>query len=110
MVERLCEESLQKFLTYLNPLKVMSVLLEFASVLEKKRGKKFSNPIKIRLIVHCGCALERMVMHNGLEYKGERENIDTQKLKYLQEASCVFEKRLKIELTADELCYMTEMI
>jgi len=110
VVERLCEESLQKFLTYLNPLKVMSVLLEFSSVLEEKMDRKFSNPIKIRLIVHCGCALERMVIHNGLEYKGNREDIDTQKLAYLKEAACVFEKSLKIELTADELYYMTELI
>lgn len=110
VVQKLCEESLQKFLTYLNPLKVMSVLLEFDSVLEKKMGKKFSNPIKIRLIVHCGCALERMVINNGLVYTGNREEIDTQKFNCVAEAVSVFERSLKIKLTADEIYYMTDMI
>lgn len=110
VVQKLCEESLQKFLTYLNPLKVMSVLLEFDSVLEKKMGKKFSNPIKIRLIVHCGCALERMVINNGLVYTGNREEVDTQKFNCVAEAVSVFERSLKIKLTADEIYYMTDMI
>jgi len=110
VVQKLCEESLQKFLTYLNPLKVMSVLLEFDSVLEKKMGKKFSNPIKIRLIVHCGCALERMVINNGLVYTGNREEVDTQKFNCVAEAVSVFERSLKIKLTEDEIYYMTDMI
>ncbi|WP_019552082.1 sigma 54-interacting transcriptional regulator [Propionispira raffinosivorans] len=110
VVQKLCEESLQKFLTYLNPIKVMSVLLEFDSVLEKKMGKKFSNPIKIRLIVHCGCALERMVIHNGLVYTGNRQNVDTQKFNCITEAASVFERSLKIKLTEDEIYYMTDMI
>jgi len=110
VVQKLCEESLQKFLTYLNPIKVMSVLLEFDSVLEKKMGKKFSNPIKIRLIVHCGCALERMVINNGLVYSGNRQDIDTQKFNCVAEATSVFERSLKIKLTEDEIYYMTDMI
>ncbi len=110
VVQRLCEESLQKFLTYLNPAKVMSVLLEFDSVLEKEMGKVFSNPIKIRLIVHCGCALERVVTQSPLVYKGDRAKIDTQKLKAVKKAATVFEKSLNLKLEEDEYCYMADMI
>lgn len=110
VVRNLCEESLQKFLTYLNPMKVISVLLEFDSVLEKELKKQLSNPIRIRLIVHCGCALERMVIKNGLTYSGDRSLIDTHKLDCIKKASSVFEKTLKISFTEDELYYIAEMI
>ena len=110
VVERLCAESLQKFLTYLNPLKIMSVLLDFSSVLEKKSGKTFNNPIKIRLIVHCGCALERMVIHTGLVYKGDRTKLDEKNLAALRDAATIFHKSLNIELTEDELCFMADLI
>ena len=110
VVQKLCEESLQKFLTYLNPAKVMSVLLEFDSVLEHSLGKAYSNPIRIRLIVHCGCALERIVTHSPLIYKGDRTNIDTQTLGAVRKAAAVFEKALNLSLDEDELCYMADML
>ena len=110
VVRRLCEESLQKFLTFLNPAKVISVLMEFDSVLEKRLGTSFSNPIRIRLIVHCGCALERIVTASTLVYKGDRSQVDTQKLQCIREAARVFEESLDFSLTEDELCYMVDMI
>ena len=110
VVRRLCEESLEKFLTFLNPAKVISVLMDFDSVLEKKLGHSFSNPIRIRLIVHCGCALERVVTGSPLVYKGDRSLLDTQKLQYIKEAAEVFEKSLNFKLTEDEFCYMADMI
>jgi len=73
-------------------------------------GKKFSNPIKIRLIVHCGCALERMVIGNGLVYQGDSSQLDQQKLQQLKRAAEIFEKSLKIKLTEDEFYYMSELI
>lgn len=110
VVKNLCEESLQKFLTYLNPAKVISVLLEFDSVLEKSLAKPLSNPLRIRLIVHCGCALERMVLREGLVYRDNKAKLNKRKLQSLRDASIVFKKTLNIEITDDELCYIAEMI
>ncbi len=110
VVQTLCEESLRKFLTYLNPSKVLSVLLEFDSILEKTLGQTFSNPIRVRLIVHCGCALERIVTRNQLVYKGDRSQIDTQKLYAIKKAASVFEKSLKLRFDEDEFCFMANMI
>jgi transcriptional regulatory protein LevR/transcriptional regulator with AAA-type ATPase domain len=110
VVRNLCEESLQKFLTYLNPSKVISVLLEFESVLEKELNRKLSNPIQIRLIVHCGCALERMVINNPLHYDGKQDGIDTEKFEAVKKAASVFKNTLKITLTNDEMLLITEML
>ncbi len=110
VVRRLCEESLEKFLTYLNPAKVMDSLMEFDRVLEAELGKHFSNPVRIRIIVHCGCALERIVTRSPLHFDKNKQEIDTQKLSAIQKAVKIFEKTLKLRFDADELCFMAEMI
>jgi transcriptional regulatory protein LevR/transcriptional regulator with AAA-type ATPase domain len=110
VVQNLCEESLQKFLTYLNPAKVMSVLLEFDRILEKELSIKLSNPLRIRLIVHCGCALERIVTRSPLSYKEDKEKIDTQKLEAVKKASRVFDETLKLRFDEDEYYFMANMI
>lgn len=110
VVRSLCEESLQKFLTYLNPAKVISVLFEFDSVLESELNVKLTNPIRIRLVVHTGCALERMVTRSGLTYKGARKAIDPAKLEAVRNAARVFDRALSLALTEDELCYIAELI
>jgi transcriptional regulatory protein LevR/transcriptional regulator with AAA-type ATPase domain len=110
VVKKLCRESLEKFLTYLNPSKVLSVLLEFDDILEKELGESFSNPIKIRIIVHCGCALERAVLHGPLLYKGQKGDVDTQKLEAVKKAVSVFKNTLNIDLDEDECCYMADMV
>ena len=109
VVRNLCEESLEKFLTYLNPKKIMSVLIDFQSVLEKESKRKWNNPLRIRLIVHCGCALERMVVQEGLKYQGEIDEVDTLKVKMIKKAASVFEKTLNIILSDDEIYYMAQM-
>lgn len=110
VVRKLCEESLEKFLTYLNPHKVISVLIDFESVLERELGRRFNNPIQIRLIVHVGCALERIVVNNSLKYSGDREKMDNRKLAAVEKAARVFQTALKLSLTEDEMCYIADML
>lgn len=110
VVERLCEESLQKFLTYLNPAKVMGGLLEFDKILEKELAIKLSNPLRIRLIVHCGCALERIVTRSPLAFKDDKSKVDTQKLAAVKKAASVFDKTLKLHFDEDEFYFIANMI
>lgn len=110
VVQKLCEESLQKFLTYLNPAKIMGGLLEFDRQLETELGLKLSNPLRIRIIVHCGCALERIVTRSPLVYKGDKSAVDTQKLAAVKKAARVFDKTLKLRFDEDEFYFMADMI
>lgn len=110
VVQTLCEESLQKFLTYLNPAKIIGGLLEFDRQLEEKLQLHLSNPLRIRLLVHCGCALERSVTRTPLHYKDDKSQVDTVKLKALREASSVFSESLKLELDEDEYYFMVNLL
>lgn len=110
VLRNFCEDSLQQFLTYLNPSKVIDTLLSFDEILEKSLQVNLNNPLKVRLIVHCGCALERMIMGKGLIYDEDLPEVDTQKLECVKKAAVIFENSIHITLTHDELCFIAEMI
>jgi transcriptional regulatory protein LevR/transcriptional regulator with AAA-type ATPase domain len=106
-----CEESLIEMLTYLNPAKVLDTLLKFDSVLEANLGYQLTNPQRIRLLVHCGCALERMVLQKGLSYdESDYPPIDMQKLECVDIAAKLFENTIKISLTRDEKAFIASMV
>lgn len=67
VLKRFCEDGLQEMLLYLNPNKIIDILLKFINILEEKLKLTWDNPQKLRLIIHIGCALERMVINNGLK-------------------------------------------
>jgi transcriptional regulatory protein LevR/transcriptional regulator with AAA-type ATPase domain len=110
VVRKLCEDSLQQFLMYMNPGKILSVLIQFQEVLEAELRRNFNNHMKIKLIVHCGCALERMVIREGLVYKGSRENINSDIIKHVKKAAEVFKETVQLELSDDEILYISEML
>ncbi len=110
VLRNFCEDSLQEFLTYLNPSKVIDTLLSFDQILEKSLQVNLNNPLRVRLIVHCGCALERMIIGKGLIYDDDLPKIDTHKLECVKKAAVIFENSIHITLTDDELCFIAEMI
>lgn len=110
VVQSLCAESLCKFLTYLNPEKVMPLLMEFDERLEAGRREPLPNPLRIRLLVHCGCALERCVVRKPLHYGGSPSELRTEKVEALKEAAEIFSEKLHLTLAADEYYFMAEMI
>lgn len=88
----------------------MGCLLEFDRLLEQELQIKLSNPLRIRLLVHCGCALERIVTRTPLVYKGDKSCVDTQKLKAVKNAARVFDETLKLQFEEDEFYFMANMI
>lgn len=109
VVKDLCEDSLKQFLTYLNPYKIISVLIKFTSVLEKDMNKEFDNTMRIKLIIHTGCALERALIKNSLIYKNDRSKLNKNIIKIINKANNIFKDTLNIMLNEDEICYIAEM-
>ena len=110
VVQRLCEESLQRFLTYLNPSKIMSVLLDFDKSLEADLQLRLSNPLRVRLLVHCGCALERVVTRSPLVYKEDKSAVNEKKIMALKKAAKIFDETLKLRFDEDEYYFMANML
>ena len=111
VLRHLCNDALHEMLLYLNPDKVINLLMEFMANLEKLFGKEFSNAQRLKIIVHTGCALERQVTHNAITYnKKVIGEINDDTLSKVKDAANVFEKILQLKLTKDELCYIAAML
>lgn len=110
VVRNLCEDNLKQFLTYLNPYKIISVLMEFVSVLETELNTQFSNSMKIKIIIHVGCAIERIVINEGLKYNEQIINVNMNIMEAINKACKVIEDTLKIIISEDEKLFIYNML
>ncbi|MBK1812451.1 sigma 54-interacting transcriptional regulator [Clostridium sp. YIM B02505] len=110
VVKDLCLDSLKQFLTFLNPFKVISVLMTFLRVLETNLNKKFDNSMCIKIVVHVGCALERMVVNDGLIFRDNIDELDKNVINALKDCNNMVKNSLNIELSDDEIYYIVEML
>jgi len=61
-------------------------------------------------MVHVGCALERMIIKDGLKYKREKAKLNSHLVEIITEANKVFKNAINISLTEDEILFLAEMI
>ena len=61
-------------------------------------------------MLHVACALERMILNDGLEYKESPDTLNKDNLSALNKASLIFKNSLSISLTNDELYYMVDIL
>ncbi|WP_026886971.1 sigma 54-interacting transcriptional regulator [Clostridium beijerinckii] len=108
--ENLCTQTIAEFITFLNPKKIYSLLDEFLNITERLLSVNFENPVKLRIMFHVACALERMVLNNGLVYDDGNINFHKETIEALKEASLIFKSALSINLTDDEIYYIADII
>lgn len=108
--KNLCIQSLGEIITFLNPKKIYSLLDEFLGLIEKFLNINFDNSAKLRIIFHVACALERMILNNGLAYDEENINFDQKTIDSIKESSLIFKDALSIELTNDEIYFIADII
>lgn len=110
VIRKLCKESLQELLTFLNPEKIYPLLEDFMNSLGNTLNLTYENPVKLKFIIHLACALERMVVNDGLEFRDDTSMLNKNIFNALKQASVVFNKSLSIILTDDELYYMVDIL
>ena len=110
VVEDLCTDTLKQFLTYLNPFKIVGVLIKFIEIVQKELNVTFDNAMCIKLIIHIGCAVERMLINNGLIYEENIEILDKDKIRALKIGNDFIKRSINIELTEDEIYFIVEMM
>jgi transcriptional regulatory protein LevR/transcriptional regulator with AAA-type ATPase domain len=110
VLKNLCKQSLRELLTFLNPEKICSLLEDFVISIEKSLFINYENPTKLRIMLHVACALERMILNDGLVYRETPDTLNKNILSALKKASSIFKKSLSISLTNDELYYMVDIL
>ncbi|MEG2110411.1 sigma-54-dependent transcriptional regulator [Clostridium sp.] len=110
VLSSLCYDSLKETMTYLNPDKVLNILLEFASVLEKSLNREFTNSMKLRIVLHTACALERVLVRDQLIYTDDKTKFDITTINKIKNGLNMFKESINLELSEDEIYYLTEMV
>ncbi|WP_026886689.1 sigma 54-interacting transcriptional regulator [Clostridium beijerinckii] len=109
VLKSLCKQSLRDLLTYLNPEKICPLLEDFVITIENFLCINYQNPVKLRIMLHVACSLERMILNDGLVYRKPIDTLNKNTLSALKKASLIFKNSLSINLTNDELYYMVDI-
>jgi transcriptional regulatory protein LevR/transcriptional regulator with AAA-type ATPase domain len=110
VIKDICENSLEEFLTYLNPKKIIGTLMEFMERLEENLKVELNNNIKISIISHVAFALERMITNEGLRYSEDKEAVDRNIVEAVNDSCEIFKRYLKLQLTEDEKYFICQML
>lgn len=92
VVKDLCTDTLKQFLTYLNPFKIVDVLMKFIEIVQTELNVTFDNAMCIKLILHIGCAVERMLINNGLKYEENIQNLDKNRIRALKNGQWLYKE------------------
>lgn len=109
MVRKVTLESLQEFVTFLNPHKIIDLILNFIEAVEQLEARQLSNAVKVNLSLHLGNALERAVQGCPLTFTIQPDTSQPRYQQYRQLTE-MFEKRLGIKLPEGEIAYLMEIV
>jgi transcriptional regulatory protein LevR len=110
VLKNLCKQTLMEIVTFINPEKIYPLLDRFVKAIEAYLEVQYDNPTKLRIIFHVACALERMLLNNGLVYDSSESELNPKYVQALREANLIFKEALSISLTDDEIYYIVDAI
>lgn len=108
MIRNVLQESLREIMTFLNPHKVVDIVIEFIRCIEKIENKNLSTALKISLGLHIANALERVILNTQLTSTvpiSLQERISEYKM-----AAALFQQKIGLQLNDTELAFIIEMI
>ncbi len=109
---KLAEQYLQEFLVFLNPRKVVPIVMSFLHTLKELRGYQDFGHGLLNICVHTCMALERSVRNENISYsKQNREQyLNSHTFSQFQRANQQLEMKIGVRLSDDELLYLVEML
>ena len=66
--------------------------------------------MKLRIVLHTACALERVILRDELKYAEDKEKMDKTIINKIKSALNIFKESINLSLSEDEIYYIAEMI
>ncbi|WP_422445472.1 sigma 54-interacting transcriptional regulator [Thermoanaerobacterium sp. DL9XJH110] len=103
---------LEEFLTYINPIKMARAYSFFVRELEDEMKSQLKEDVSVKLGVHLGCAVERIITNNYIIFPEKETFIKQNARKYQVFRHClqVIEKSFNVSFNDDEICYCIEVL
>lgn len=111
IVRELCEDSLKKYLVFLNPYHITEILLEWLQTIQDELGIILNNSVMIKVIVHTAFAFERVIKQNPIAFSDEEEITDElEKVYHVTEQTLIpYEKKLGLNISRDEKMFIASI-
>lgn len=114
LTNALSVETLLEYLTLLNPRIAVNSSHQFIEYIEQQISKPIVHKVRLRLLVHTACMLERLVTNHALVYPKEKwqssHNQIYSLLTKLRSAAGALENGFSITIPDDELVIIAEII
>ena len=111
MLQLVVGDMLDEFLTFVNPRKVIESLTESLRILEEGMGFRFGSSGMIRMLVHCGCMVERLLTATPIGYPDavnfKKEHL--REYKTIKNALAPVERQFCLEIAETEICHLIEI-
>ncbi len=111
VVKELCEDSLKKYLVFLNPYHMIDMLLEWLQTVQDELRITFSNAVLIKVIMHTAFAFERVIKQNPIAFPEEEEmNDQLVKVLHITEKTLKpYEEKLGLAISEDEKIFIASI-
>ncbi|MGG3428537.1 PRD domain-containing protein, partial [Bacillus licheniformis] len=111
VVKELCEDSLKKYLVFLNPYHVIDMLLEWLQTVQDELRMTFSNAVLIKVIMHTAFAFERVIKQNPIAFPEEEEmNDQLENVLHITEKTLKpYEEKLGLAISEDEKMFIASI-
>lgn len=108
IVRELCEDSLKKYLVFLNPHHIIEMLLEWLQTVQDELGVIFNNAVLIKVIMHTAFAFERVIKQNPIAFSEEEEINDQLKEMFnvTERTLAPYEQKLGLRISDDEKLFI----
>ncbi|MCO7124961.1 sigma 54-interacting transcriptional regulator [Sporolactobacillus shoreicorticis] len=111
LTKEMIQNYLGQYFTFINPAKIVNVLLDYCDFIQRRCRTKMSNAFKISLIMHMAGALERYLTRSEM-------SVDEKKLSHvrmgemypiIKQAGEILHQTLNIKLSENEVYYIVEL-
>ena len=112
---RLCSEALDKYLMYIAPEKIHSLLIKQIEQMEEFFEVRLSNETLMKLFIHIGCMLERLMFENKTLTAAKEDQLAMKKTypthsEKIKRSFDEIEESFNITLPPSELFYIHEIL
>jgi transcriptional regulatory protein LevR/transcriptional regulator with AAA-type ATPase domain len=104
--------TLDEFLTFVNPRKVLTTLLTCTKQFEEQLEFSFSHSGLLRIMIHASCMIERLLTDAQINYSAKDSCIKEHKEEYavIRQNIVSLEQQFSVTIPDDEICYLIDII